>query len=85
MPSNWMLNKNILFNRSSPMLLVVKNQTFPPFGIIVRIVSLTNKMANNTTHGLKQYKIWFFVIIFPKKMPGKRQTCDEGPFFFYLG
>jgi len=77
-----MFNKNILFHRSSPMLLVVKNQTFPPFGIIVRIVSLTNKMANNTMHGLKQYKIWFFVIIFPKKMPRKRQLVMKDPFLF---
>jgi hypothetical protein len=64
------------------MLLVVKNQTFPPFGVIVRIVSLTNKMANNTTHGLKQYKIWLSVIICHKKMQGEKKTMMRDPFLF---
>jgi hypothetical protein len=64
------------------MLLVVKNQTFPPFGVIVRIVSLTNKMANNTTHGLKQYKIWHSIIIFHKKMQGEKKTMMRDSFLF---
>jgi len=35
------------------MLLVVKNQTFLPFGVIVRIISLMDIIANNIMHGLK--------------------------------
>jgi len=39
------------------MLLVVRNQTFLPFGVIIKIISLMDIMANNIMHGLKQYKI----------------------------
>jgi len=68
-----MLNKNIFFHRNSPVLLVVKNQTFRPFGVIVKIENLTNKMANNTTHGLKQYKIGFLSSFSTKKCKGREK------------
>jgi hypothetical protein len=55
------------------MLLVVKNLTFPPFGVIVRIVNLTNKIANNTTHSLKQYKIGFLSSFSTKKCKGREK------------
>jgi hypothetical protein len=56
-PSSWMLHQKMLFHKNNPMLLVIRNQTFPPFGVTVRIISLIDKMANNIAHGLKQYRI----------------------------
>jgi hypothetical protein len=64
------------------MLLVVRNQTFPPFGVIVRIVSLIDKMVDNIVHDLRQYKIWLFVIIHHKKMSREKYSAAGDPFLF---
>jgi hypothetical protein len=39
-------------------------------------------MANNTTHGLKQYKILLSIIIFHKKMQREKQLVMRDPFLF---
>jgi hypothetical protein len=45
-PNNWMLTQDMLSHRNNPMLLVLKNHTFFPFGSTTNIVTLVNKMAN---------------------------------------
>jgi hypothetical protein len=62
------------------MLLVVRNQTFPPFGVIVKIVSLIDRMANNIVHGFRQYMLWLSIIIHHKKMSGEKQPMIKDPF-----
>jgi hypothetical protein len=63
----------------------VRNQTFPPFVVTIIIISLIDKMANNIMHGLKQYMIWFSIIIHDKKTAMGETTCNEGPIPFDLG
>jgi hypothetical protein len=35
------------------MLLVVKNQTFFPFGVTIRIINLIDVITNNIVHGFR--------------------------------
>ncbi len=51
--NNCMLTQDMIFHRSTPMLLVVRNHIFLPFGGTTSIVTLANKMANHTMHSLK--------------------------------
>jgi hypothetical protein len=62
------------------LVLVLNNQTFPPFGVSVKIVSLTDLIIDYIAHGLRYYKIWLFVIIHHQNMPKQRQPMVRDPF-----
>jgi hypothetical protein len=76
-----MFTQNMFIHKSNPMLLFVRNHTFPPFGGTTNIVTLANQMANHTTHNLKQNKIWFIAIIHHKKMSREKQPIMKVPHF----
>ncbi len=76
------------------MLLVVKNQTFPPFGVTIKIVSLIDKMVDNTTHGLSfkscfsQFEVLHDLTFYhhsPQKNVRGETTYSEGSTSFDLG
>jgi hypothetical protein len=74
-----MLTRNMFIHKSNPMLLFVRNHTFPPFGGIINIVTLANQMANHTTHNLKQNRIWLIVIVHHKKMSREKHLAVKVP------
>jgi hypothetical protein len=67
------------------MLLVIHDQTFPFFSGIAIIICLGDIMANETTHTLRQYKIWHLAIIHHKKMIGEIKHMVRDPCHLILG
>jgi len=62
-----MFIQDMIFHRSTPMLLVVTNPIFLPFDGIIGTIILANRMANHTMYSLKYNKILFIAIIHHKK------------------
>jgi hypothetical protein len=68
-----MFNQNMFIHKNSPML-IVRNHTFLFLGGIVKTTNMKNKMANNTTHGLRPNMIMLITIIHHKKMLGEKHV-----------
>lgn len=68
--SYWMFIQNMFFHRSGPMVLVVRDQTFPFLGGMTCTMFLGNEMAHKTTHGLSNNMMGFIVVVDHKKMSG---------------
>ncbi len=77
-----MLTQDMFFHKSSPMLLVVRNHTFPPFGGITSTITLVNIMANHTMHSLKHNTNWLIAIIHHQKNVKGETNYGEGPLLF---
>jgi hypothetical protein len=77
-----MLTQDMFCHKSNPMLLVVRNHTFPPFGGMTNAITLANIMANHIMHSLKHNRIWLIAIIHhPKNVKGEI-SYDEGHLLF---
>jgi hypothetical protein len=57
-------------HRNGPMVLVVRDQTFPFLCGTASNIFLGNRMAHRTTHGLNRNGMGFIAAIDHKKMPG---------------
>jgi len=75
-----MLTQDMFFHRSIPMLLVVKNHTFPPFDGITNTITLAIIMANHKIHSLRQNKICILHHS-PQKMSREKQPTMRDPCF----
>jgi hypothetical protein len=66
------------------MVLVVKNQTFPPFGFTVRIISLIDIITYNIYAWFEVVQDLAFCHHSPQKNAKGTTTCGEGPVSFDL-
>lgn len=56
-------------HRNGPMVLVVRDQTFPFLCDTASNIFLGNRMTHKTTHGLSSNGMGFITVIDHKKMP----------------
>ncbi len=74
-----LLCQNMFLHKSSPMLMVICDHTFCPFGGIAKIVCLGNRMANYTTNGLNNSKGHLAIVIDFFKMLRKSKHVVKDP------